>query len=56
MEKSLSPEDFKEFSQSILSQGKQPQCEATINQGSDDFWQLISSYNHTVKYFYFLLF
>ncbi|XP_046849330.1 uncharacterized protein LOC124442867 isoform X2 [Xenia sp. Carnegie-2017] len=35
MEKSLSPKDFKEFSQSILSQGKQPQCEATINQDVD---------------------
>ncbi|XP_046848523.1 uncharacterized protein LOC124442050 isoform X3 [Xenia sp. Carnegie-2017] len=35
MEKSLSPKDFKEFSQSILSQGKQLQCEATINQDVD---------------------
>ncbi|XP_046864406.1 uncharacterized protein LOC124458434 isoform X3 [Xenia sp. Carnegie-2017] len=35
IEKSLSPKDFKEFSQSILSQGKQPQCEATINQDVD---------------------
>ncbi|XP_046864426.1 uncharacterized protein LOC124458442 [Xenia sp. Carnegie-2017] len=35
MEKFLSSEDFKKFSQSILSQNKQPQCEATINQDVD---------------------